>query len=234
MLRREHMPHLLGAATLAIIFSATSVHPQPAPSGSGGSSSMPSSSGASGQSADTSSQSSSQSAGAAKGGGLSKADSNYLRAMANTNLAEIEAGKLAQSKTKNSQVRDYAQHMIDDHTKGLSEVQKVAQAKGVKLPTEPDAKHKEMMKKLSAMSGDQFDRQYMAQGGVRDHRQADAMLKKAQTQASDPDVKSLAKTMEGTVDQHLKLAEQMSKDMKSGGAATGTSGTAGSSGGSSK
>ena len=143
------------------------------------------------------------------GGALSKADQKILMDMAQANLAEIEAAKLAQSKSQNDQVKTFAQQMIDDHTKAQADVQQLASAKGVTLPTEPDKKHKAMADKLGAMSGDAFDKAYMAQAGVSDHKKVHSMLASAEKKAKDPDVKALVARIAPTVDQHLKAAQQM-------------------------
>jgi predicted outer membrane protein len=146
---------------------------------------------------------------------LDKADEKMLKAMAQANIAEIEAGKLAQSKSQNDQVKSFAQQMIDDHSKALSDVQALAQQKGVTLPTEPDAKHKAMATKLESLSGDAFDKEYMAKAGVSDHKAVHSALMRDEKKAKDADVKALASKMTPVVEQHLKSAEQM-KSAKSG------------------
>jgi predicted outer membrane protein len=148
-------------------------------------------------------------------GALDKADDKMLKAMAQANIAEIEAGKLAQSKSQNDQVKSFAQQMIDDHTKALNDVQALAQQKGVTLPTEPDAKHKAMATKLQSLSGDAFDKEYMAKAGVSDHKAMHSALMRDEKKAKDADVKALASKMTPVVEQHLKSAEQM-KSAKSG------------------
>jgi len=156
----------------------------------------------------TSQSSGASGAAGATGSSLSKADSKGIVDMAMVNMAEVEMGKLAQSKSQNPEVKTFAQQMIDDHTKGLQEVQAVAQAKGVTLPTELDAKHKATAAKLEKLSGDAFDREYMKVGGVASHKEALALLKKNQKSAKDADVKGLAAKMQPTVEQHLKAAQQ--------------------------
>jgi putative membrane protein len=146
---------------------------------------------------------------AASAGALSKGDQKILMDMGQGNMAEIEIAKLAQTKSQNEPVKTFAQQMIDDHTKAQSEVQQLASAKGVTLPTELDKKHKALADKLAAMSGEAFDKLYLAQGGVADHKKMHAMLAAAQSKAKDPDVKALAVRMLPTVDQHLKAAQQL-------------------------
>ena len=148
-------------------------------------------------------------AGTATGAKLSVGDAKILKDMAMANMAEVEGGKLAQSKSQSSEVKAFAQQMIDDHTANLNEVKALAQARGVTLPTEPDAKHKAMAAKLEKMSGDAFDKAYMKQAGVQDHKAVHAKLMAASKKAKDPEVKALVDKTEPVVAQHLKSAEQM-------------------------
>ncbi|GGZ03264.1 DUF4142 domain-containing protein [Pseudoduganella plicata] len=163
--------------------------------------------------------------GAAHAQSLSKADEKSLKDMAMANMTEVEAGKLALQKSQNAEVKTFAQQMVDDHTKGLDEVKAVAQAKGVALPTELDAKHKAMAKKLEGMSGEKFDMAYMQMGGMKSHKEAKAIVTKAQSSAKDSDVKGLAAKLQPTIDQHMGHVQQVQASLKSGGTAMGASGS---------
>jgi predicted outer membrane protein len=154
-------------------------------------------------------------AGAATGAKLGAGDEKILKEMAMADMAEVEGGKMAQGKSQNSDVKAFAQQMIDDHTSNLNDVKALAQARGVTLPTEPDAKHKAMAAKLDKMSGDAFDKAYMKQAGVQDHKTVHAKLMAAAKKAKDAEVKALVEKTEPVVAQHLKSAEQM-KMAKSG------------------
>jgi putative membrane protein len=152
-------------------------------------------------------------------GSVAKSDLKIMQQMAHSNLAEIETGKIAQSKSQNDTVKKFAQQMIDDHTKSQTELQQLAQAKGVTLPSAPDKKHQEMAKKLSGMSGEEFDRTYMKQGGVADHQKTLKLLQKAQKDAKDPELKALAAKTTPVVEQHLQLAQEHAGHGKDGGKA---------------
>ncbi|MGZ8290394.1 MAG: DUF4142 domain-containing protein [Telluria sp.] len=140
---------------------------------------------------------------------LNKADAAIVMDMARANMAEVEAGKMAVSKSQNAEVKGFAQRMIDDHSKALNDVTQLAQNKGVTMPTEPDAKHKAMAAKLGKLEGEKFDREYMKKAGVEDHTKVHAALKKYEAKAKDPDVKALAAKMMPTVEQHLNAAKGM-------------------------
>lgn len=146
---------------------------------------------------------------------VSAADRKAITDMAVANMAEVETGKLALSKSQNAEVKAFAQQMIDDHGKALSDVQTLAQSKGVTLPTELDAKHKAMSAKLEKLNGDAFDKEYMKMAGLKDHKDTHAKLQKISKSAKDADVKAAAEKTIPVVEQHLKAAQQMSSS-KSG------------------
>ena len=148
-------------------------------------------------------------AAAGSGAKLSASDEKAVKDMAMADMAEVETGKLALSKSQNSEVKAFAQQMVDDHGQALSKVQALAQARGVTLPTEPDAKHKAMAAKLEKLSGDAFDKAYMAGAGVKDHKDTKSKLTSDAKKIKDADVKALADQHMPVVEQHLKSAEQM-------------------------
>jgi len=155
---------------------------------------------------------------------LTAADRKAIMDMGMSNMAEVEMGKLAQSKSQNAEVKAFAQKMIDDHGKALTEVQTLAQSKGVTLPTELDAKHKAMSDRLAKLSGDSFDKTYVKQGGVGAHKETLTKLQAASKGAKDPDVKAQVDKTIPVVQEHLKHAEQLAQGKSS---STGSSGAAG-------
>jgi putative membrane protein len=152
--------------------------------------------------------------------------------LAKANLSEIETAKLVMGKTQNDQVKQFAQKMIDDHTQAQQELEQLAQQKNVKLPTEPDLKHKAEMKLLSAMEGEKLDKTYMSRGGLSDHKKTHQLLAKIESKAKDADLKALAGKLMPVIDQHLAMARDVKKEESSGnssGASMGAAGTSGTS-----
>lgn len=145
----------------------------------------------------------------AMAGKTSRADAGMLRDIAHANLAEIATGKLAVEKATDPKVKEFAQTMVDDHTKALGDVTQLAQAKDVKLPTEPDVKHKAAMAKLKLMSGTSFDKSYVKNAGVADHVATEKLLTKTKSGAGDAEVKALADKMLPVVQQHLVHAREL-------------------------
>lgn len=148
---------------------------------------------------------------AAASASLGKGDQSILLDIAQANMAEIEAAKVAQGKSQNAELKTFAQQMIDDHTKALTEVLQLAGARGVTVPTEVDKRHKAMAGKLAALSGDAFDKAYLAQCGVAEHRKMQWQLAAAAKKARDPELRALAGRMQPTVEQHIKAAQQLGR-----------------------
>lgn len=147
-------------------------------------------------------------------GGESKSDAQHLKDLAIANMAEVETGKLALEKAQDPKVKEFAQHMVDDHGKMLDEVKNLAQSKGVDLPGAPDAKHQKLMKKLQSASGANFDREYM-RAMVKDHRDALKLAQRTAKGAKDPDLKAAAQKAAPGIQDHLKMARQIAKEEKS-------------------
>jgi predicted outer membrane protein len=148
--------------------------------------------------------------GSASGGSsaASSSDKTLFDSVAKANLAEIATGKLAMQKAQSPSVKQFGQHMVDEHSALLQEGGALAQAKGIPVPSSPDLKHQVAMKKLELMSGESFDRAYMDQM-VKDHIETLDLLKETVAQAADPQLKAQAEKAIPHVQQHLALAKQL-------------------------
>jgi putative membrane protein len=140
---------------------------------------------------------------------VDKSDAAILIGIAQANMAEVEAGKMAIEKSKRDDVKEFARTMVQDHGAALAEVKTLASAKAVTLPAETDPAHKALAAKLSTLSETEFDKQYIAKAGVADHAKVRAVLKADTGKAQDPDVKALAMKMAPTAEHHLEMAKKL-------------------------
>ena len=115
-------------------------------------------------------------------------------------------------KSQNEQVKQFAQRMIDDHTKLNDQMKPVAQQIGVDLfPTSLSKKDRQTMAKLQALSGPAYDQAYI-KDMVKDHKQD---LSEFQTEASsgqDQTVRDAATQGSQVIAQHLQMIQQIAKD----------------------
>jgi putative membrane protein len=92
---------------------------------------------------------------------VSRADKAFVQDMAIANMAEIELGKLAPERSTDTEVKKFAQLMIDDHSKSLSSLQAIASRHNVPVPTALDDRHIRLRDKIAKWHGNEFDRAYM-------------------------------------------------------------------------
>jgi putative membrane protein len=137
----------------------------------------------------------------------------FLSKAAQANVAEVELGKLAAERAQSADVKQYGQKMVDDHGKANKEVQDLADQKGLTLPTYIGAAHKAAKTRLEKLSGDAFDRAFMAQM-VKDHQAAVALFRTQARSGKDPDVKAFAEKMLPDLEGHLKMAIDLNRQQR--------------------
>ncbi len=151
-----------------------------------------------------------------KKGSFDKQDQTFFRSLAQANLAEVQAGKLAQQRAKSDEVKQYGEHMVKDHSKMLQEQQSMAKSKGIEMPKQPSKDQQAAMKKLQQAKGEEFDRAFMSHM-VSDHQKALKLAQDAAQKASDPQFKALAEKAAPEIQKHLDMAKQVSDKASAGG-----------------
>jgi putative membrane protein len=169
----------------------------------------------SGQSADPRVDDQSRKGATEAGPGTSQtSDQRFMKEAAAGGMAEVELGQLAADKASSPDVKEFAQRMVKDHSQANDQLKQIAMQKNVTLPTSPSAKDRMTKKKLSNMSGDAFDKAYMADM-VKDHKKDIAAFQKESSSGQDPDVKQFASQTLPTLKDHLKQAESVSPKLTS-------------------
>lgn len=149
----------------------------------------------------------------ANGSKLDKSDVKFIENAAMDSLAEVELGKLAQSRAQSPSVKDFGARMVKDHAKANDELNPIADAKGVALPSGPDRSHQKALDKLASKSGEDFDKDFMDHM-VKDHKKAVKDFEKESKKAKDADVKNWASNTLPTLEEHLRMAQQTQNEVK--------------------
>jgi putative membrane protein len=145
-------------------------------------------------------------------GKVSSKDKKFMMDAAMGGMEEVEMGRLAASNATDADVKAFGQRMVDDHTKANDQLKQVAQTKGVTLPTDMSKSQHSDMDKLSKMTGANFDHAYVKMM-VKDHKKDVADFSKESKSGSDSDVKSFASTTLPTLQDHLKMVQDLSTKM---------------------
>ena len=144
------------------------------------------------------------------------ADQTFVMNTAKANMAEVEFGKLAAVNASNPDVKKFAQRMVDDHSKSLTDLRALAGSKNIVLPSELDPQDKTMRDKMAPVKGEAFDREYMSMM-VAGHTKVVESFRTEMATGTDADVKAWASKTLPAVEAHLKLAQDTNR-------AVGTSG----------
>jgi putative membrane protein len=164
-----------------------------------------------------------------RGGGSSSgrtsnnADMKFAMTAAQDGMTEVELGRLAVQKGMSDAVKQFGQHMIDDHSNANQQLMQLATTKGMTLPTTLDAKHAAMVQKFQAMSGAAFDRAYAKQM-VQDHRKAVDLFQKEADRGMDGDLKTFASQTLPVLQGHLSMAQALNGSSAGNSNMSGTSG----------
>ena len=136
------------------------------------------------------------------------ADRNFARAAAAGGLAEVELGRLADQKGKSPEARQFAQRMVDDHSKANGQLKELAAAANIPLPNAPDAEDQAMRERLDKVQGNAFDRDYI-RGQITAHQETVQLFEYEIGSGQDTRLKNFASQTLPVIMQHLEMAQRI-------------------------
>ena len=139
-------------------------------------------------------------------------DSHFIKNAAEAGTSEVELGRLGADKAAGNEVKQFAQHMVDDHSKNNTELTSLASSKNVEIATVTD-KARKAADKLSDKSGVDFDKAFMKKM-VADHKKVVREFESEAKNGKDPDVKAFAEKALPTLRQHLQEAQSIYDGLK--------------------
>ncbi len=141
--------------------------------------------------------------------GISEVAREFIEDAAHAGHAEVEAARLALSKSADPDVRSFAQRMIDDHTRLNTQLQQIARARGLQPPSEPSLAQQGRLSLLRVSDGPDFDRRYVEDFGVRAHRDTIERFGEAASRIQDAQLNKVAQEALPTLRQHLQVARTL-------------------------
>ena len=144
------------------------------------------------------------------------ADQAFAMMAAGGGLEEVQLGKLAADRAASPEVKQFAQRLVQDHTKANQELLTIAQKKGISVPKQLDDTHKAIVKLFSQLEGAQFDREYL-RSQVMDHEKETAAFAVQAKEGQDPDLKAFAARQLPILKEHLQKARELAAQHYSAG-----------------
>jgi putative membrane protein len=127
---------------------------------------------------------------------------------ANSGMAEVAIGKLAQEKAKNSDVKKLADRVVTDHTKANEELMRLARDTGINVSDRPDADHDSKVKHFRSESDKDFDREFIKHM-VDSHTKGVDLFTRASSELRNEQLRSFAGKTLPTIKEHLEMAKRL-------------------------
>jgi putative membrane protein len=140
---------------------------------------------------------------------LSREDQQFVKEAGAGGLAEVELSKMAQ-KSGNPEVKNFADRMVQDHSKANQELVTIAGSLGVDVPKALDAEHQRLSQKLAALHGKAFDEEYM-RAMVEDHNKAVMLFQTEERSGQNPELKQFAQKALPILQTHQQMAQELSR-----------------------
>ncbi|MBW0003915.1 MAG: DUF4142 domain-containing protein [Hyphomicrobiales bacterium] len=137
-------------------------------------------------------------------------DRAFLRAAALGGRAEVQFGKLAETKAASEAVQNFARRMIHDHSAANDRLSSLGAHVNVALPPDQlDPDHKAIRARLDSESGANFDKEYV-NTQIADHQATAQLFEYEIGSGQDAQLKAFASDELPVIFEHLQMARALS------------------------
>lgn len=144
--------------------------------------------------------------------GAAPAPAQFFEEAISGGMLEVRLGHVAERQAASQDVKAFGERMVRDHEKANADLRSIAEKLKLKVPATLSTKHQATVDRLSALNGAEFDRQYMAHM-VQDHEHDVATFETVANDATDPQVREVAKRILPTLREHLQLARDTAEQV---------------------
>ena len=138
-------------------------------------------------------------------------DKMFIRKAAEGGMAEVQLGQLAADKATSPEVKSFGQKMVTDHTTLNNDMKPIADSLGVMLPKKLKKEDQAEYDKLSALSGDDFDKEYLT-FMVKDHHMDLREFRQESAVAQDPSLKAAVDKGFAVIREHTQMVDRMARE----------------------
>ncbi len=143
--------------------------------------------------------------------GQAMEDKIFLRKAAEGGIAEVMLGQLAAQKGSSDEVKSFGQKMVDDHTRIDNEMAEIADSLGVRLPKSMNKDDQAEYDKLSGLSGNDFDMEYLS-FMVKDHHKDLHEFRMEAASRADPTLRDEVVKAAGIIHNHTVMVDKLARD----------------------
>lgn len=145
---------------------------------------------------------------------VARGDRKFIEEAASSGMFEVQVSQLASAKATDPNVKSFASMLVDHHTAANNELTKIANARGVELPAAPKRALRRDIEKLGKKSGEEFDRDFVRNVGLKAHEKDIKLFEKASKDVKDAELKAFVDKTLPTLREHLAMAQKLPQSGK--------------------
>lgn len=134
----------------------------------------------------------------------------FMQKAASDGKAEVKICQMALDQSDDPQLKQVAQHLMDDHMQANQQLQQIAQRENVTLPDQLMPEDQQKVQKLQGKNGKAFDKEWI-HGNLVDHRKDIKLFSMAGKKLDDQPVRQFAQSTLPKLKTHLQLVEQLTQ-----------------------
>lgn len=139
---------------------------------------------------------------------ISVAERDFLKKAAQCNNAAVQLGQMAQTRGSSDAVRELGQRIVNDHEQIKKKLEGLAKERRVDWPSDMHYKHEDASKRLSELSGAEFDRAFL-QALEKMHEKDIKMYREIAEYGSDKEIMLFARQRLPIMRDHLRDIRRM-------------------------
>ncbi|MBU7582953.1 MAG: DUF4142 domain-containing protein [Nostoc sp. TH1S01] len=140
---------------------------------------------------------------------LSELDRLYVTEAAQGGMTEIQMAKLALQRSRNNEVKQFAQQMIQEHIPVNQQLMQLANQKRITIPTTLGPKYQAAIARLSQFSGGNFDQAYKEEAGINLHTEYLVVQRRESQFGQDSDLQGFASKNIPIALKHLQMGQRL-------------------------
>jgi putative membrane protein len=134
----------------------------------------------------------------------------FVTAAATSDMYEVAAGKIALQRSQSAAVKNFAQQMVDAHTKTTETLKGIIAANNIQVtpPAHVDSRRQGMLDNLRGASAADFDHRYISQQ-IAAHKEADILMRGYAKDGDNSKIQAFAADTDKHVKMHLSMAQKL-------------------------
>ncbi|MBC3419856.1 DUF4142 domain-containing protein [Pseudomonas wayambapalatensis] len=138
---------------------------------------------------------------------MAASSDDFVDAATEAGIAEVVTGNLALEKSKDAEIKTFAQQMVTGHTQANQKLGDIARKLDISVPDEAALTDK-VKKMILEWRDESFDKSYV-NNQVDAHEKAVELFKKEAASSDKPELKAFASETLPTLEKHLEHAKQL-------------------------